>query len=184
MKKDEYKKEIGRRIAKARTEKNWSLEDLKTRSGIGRTTISNYEAGSRMPGPCEINALAKALGASAAYLMCLDEAPPNAPPWLDRRIEKLPDMFKEAIRLKVERYIEIAERMPVSTFIILSMPTSRNIEKWERGIEAHYKSIVGESAPVESESSPLEIYRIDNEGEEDATQRTTEQRNPDHRIPK
>lgn len=72
----DYKKEIGRRIKLAREEKGWILEDLqrKTDDVLSVSRISNYEQGTRMPGPSEAVILAKALGKRAAWIMAVDDA--------------------------------------------------------------------------------------------------------------
>lgn len=72
----DYRKEIGARIAAARTEKGWTLKELaaKTNGKLDPNRISNYETGFRMPKPAEIVTLAKALGKRPAYMMCLEDA--------------------------------------------------------------------------------------------------------------
>jgi len=143
MTEDEYKIEIGKRIAEARKSVGLKLRELADRAGIKVSTLGMYEQGRRKPGNVEIIAIAKETGQDPAYLMCLSESNVrSAPQWLDPRVEKLPDMFKEAIRLKAERYLEMADKFPVSIFFILSTPTSKNYDDWERGVEAHYRSIV------------------------------------------
>ncbi len=130
---DDYKKEIGRRIAAAREQKDWSLAQLAKYSKIGRSTIGNYESGIRMPGPGQINALAMAMGVSGAYLMCLqDEAPPS-------EIANLPPVFREAVHITIERYKEVATKLPVSVLQMFQAPTSENYVEWEKAIEESYR---------------------------------------------
>lgn len=71
----DYKKEIGRRIRGARTDKKWTLQDLERRTGdvLSYQRIAAYETGERMPGPSETVILSKALGVRPAYLMALDD---------------------------------------------------------------------------------------------------------------
>ena len=70
----DYKKEIGRRIRRARVGLNMTLGEVSrdTDGLLSGSRISNYEQGLRYPGPEEILKLAAVLGESAAYLMCLD----------------------------------------------------------------------------------------------------------------
>lgn len=72
----DYKIEIGRRIAAERDRCGWSLDELARRTNgfLSKSRISNYEQGTRMPGPKEISILAAALGCDAAYLMCLSQS--------------------------------------------------------------------------------------------------------------
>lgn len=68
------KEEIGRRIRGARDRQGWSLEELANRTGwLKKSRISNYEQGTRTPGPEEAMALGKALGVSAAWILCVDD---------------------------------------------------------------------------------------------------------------
>jgi transcriptional regulator with XRE-family HTH domain len=153
MTEDEYKIEIGKRIAKAREDCELSQRALAKKIGVSTSTLGMYEQGRRKPGHVEIIAIAKETGSDPTYLMCLNHSETRGTPqWLDPRAEKLPPILKEAIRLKIARYIEMAEKLPPSTFSILfSEPTSRNYADWERAIEAHYRSIVNAdsgTAPV------------------------------------
>lgn len=69
----DLKEEIGRRIKKAREDAGLTLLELSKRVGhLKVSRISNYEQGRRTPGPDEAKALARALGVSAAYLLCVD----------------------------------------------------------------------------------------------------------------
>ena len=69
----DLKREIGRRIKKAREDAGLTLRELSNKVGhLKVSRISNYEQGRRAPGPDEAKALAMALGVSAAYLLCVD----------------------------------------------------------------------------------------------------------------
>jgi len=70
----DFAKVIGERIREAREDKGWSLAYLsKEIAGVlSPSRISNYEQGSRLPGPREVLILSKALGKDPAYLMCLE----------------------------------------------------------------------------------------------------------------
>lgn len=70
----DFQKVIGERIREAREDKGWSLARLSTEIAgvLSPSRISNYEQGTRLPGPREILILSKALGKDPAYLMCLE----------------------------------------------------------------------------------------------------------------
>lgn len=68
------KKEIGRRILEARKAKGLTLKALGELAGdLKQTRLTNWEQGTRTPGPEEIKRLAKALDVSPAFLMCLSD---------------------------------------------------------------------------------------------------------------
>lgn len=68
------KKEIGKRILEARKAKGLTLKALGELAGdLKQTRITNWEQGTRTPGPEEIKQLAQALDVSPAFLMCLSD---------------------------------------------------------------------------------------------------------------
>lgn len=69
-----YKVKAGKRLKKAREDKNLSLQGLSQHLGglLSASRISNYEQGTRMLGIKEALALAKVLGVNASYLLCVD----------------------------------------------------------------------------------------------------------------
>lgn len=68
------KKEIGKRILEARKAKGLTLKALGELAGdLKQTRLTNWEQGTRAPGPEEIKKLAKALDVSPAFLMCLSD---------------------------------------------------------------------------------------------------------------
>ena len=68
------KKEIGRRILEARKAKGMTLKELgELAGGLKQTRLTNWEQGTRTPGPEEIKLLADALDVSPAFLMCLSD---------------------------------------------------------------------------------------------------------------
>ena len=73
------KQEIGRRIHAARKERGLTLKALGELTGnLKQTRLTNWEQGTRAPGPEEIKLLAHALEVSPAFLMCLsDEIEPK-----------------------------------------------------------------------------------------------------------
>lgn len=88
------KKEIGRRILEARKAKGLTLKELGELSGgLKQTRLTNWEQGTRTPGPEEIKLLAQALDVSPAFLMCLSDdreskqtkSPSQLIPLLDHR---------------------------------------------------------------------------------------------------
>jgi transcriptional regulator with XRE-family HTH domain len=71
----DFKKEIGRRIARCREDRVWTQTDLSRETGdlLSLKRISSYETGDRMPGPAEAVILAKALQVRPAYLLGVDD---------------------------------------------------------------------------------------------------------------
>lgn len=68
------KKEIGKRILEARKAKGLTLKALGELAGnMKQTRLTNWEQGTRAPGPEEIKQLAQALDVSPAFLMCLSD---------------------------------------------------------------------------------------------------------------
>ncbi len=68
------KKEIGKRIFEARKAKGLTLKELGELAGdLKQTRLTNWEQGTRTPGPDAIKQLAKALDVSPAFLMCLSD---------------------------------------------------------------------------------------------------------------
>lgn len=85
------KKEIGKRIFEARKAKGLTLKALGELAGnLKQTRLTNWEQGTRAPGPEEIKLLATALDVSPAFLMCLsDELAINKPKSLNQLIPLL-----------------------------------------------------------------------------------------------
>ena len=72
------KKAIGERLLEARKAKGLTLKELGMLAGdLKQTRLTNWEKGTRTPGPEEIKQLASALDVSAAYLMCLSDDKDN-----------------------------------------------------------------------------------------------------------
>ena len=68
------KKEIGKRILEARKAQGLTLKELGERAGgLKQTRLTNWEQGTRAPGPEEIKLLAQVLDVSPAFLMCLSD---------------------------------------------------------------------------------------------------------------
>lgn len=68
------KKEIGKRILEARKAKGLTLKALgELAGGLKQTRLTNWEQGTRTPGPEEIKLLAQALKVPPAFLMCLSD---------------------------------------------------------------------------------------------------------------
>lgn len=110
----DYKVEIGKRIRAARELKNWSLEELSQATGgkLSKSRISNYEQGTRMPGPAEANTLASALGVDAAYLMCLQQVFTTQAIEMLRNWMALPEKDRLAYFRRIE-VLALAYREPV-----------------------------------------------------------------------
>ncbi|OUE50291.1 XRE family transcriptional regulator [Citrobacter amalonaticus] len=70
---ERIKKEIGLRIQTLRKQAGMTAADLQNATGIGLSTLQNYEAGLRHPPIAVIKEIAKALRASAPYIACLTD---------------------------------------------------------------------------------------------------------------
>lgn len=67
------KQRIGNRIAESRKDRGLTVKELSEHTGMTSTRISNWEQGTRSPGPEEAMQLAQALELSASYLLCLTD---------------------------------------------------------------------------------------------------------------
>lgn len=74
---ENIKQEIGRRITLIRKDKlGITIKELASRTnGLSAQRISNWEQGTRSPGPMEAKQLADVLNISASYLLCLTDSP-------------------------------------------------------------------------------------------------------------
>ncbi|MCW7418952.1 helix-turn-helix transcriptional regulator [Escherichia coli] len=72
---ENIKKEIGLRIQTLRKQSGMTAGDLQQVTGIGLSTLQNYEAGLRQPSIPAIKKIAHALKASAPYIACLTDNP-------------------------------------------------------------------------------------------------------------
>lgn len=65
---------IGNRITEARKRKGITIKELAARTGaLSPARISNWEQGTRSPGPLEAKQLSDQLNVSASYLLCLTD---------------------------------------------------------------------------------------------------------------
>ncbi|TIE18502.1 XRE family transcriptional regulator, partial [Legionella pneumophila] len=72
----DIREQIGNRITKARKELGITIKELATRTvELSPARISNWEQGTRSPGPLEAKLLADQLNVSASYLLCLTDNP-------------------------------------------------------------------------------------------------------------
>lgn len=70
----DIKPEISKRITQSRKALGISIKELSARIGnLSAARISNWEQGTRNPGPVEAKLLAKELNVSASYLLCLTD---------------------------------------------------------------------------------------------------------------
>ena len=68
--------QIGNRITKTRKELGITIKELAARTiELSPARISNWEQGTRSPGPLEAKLLAENLNVSASYLLCLTDNP-------------------------------------------------------------------------------------------------------------
>ncbi|RAP37144.1 hypothetical protein B1207_06915 [Legionella quinlivanii] len=73
------KEQIGQRIQQARKAKNLTQAKLAELAGnFSQSRLNNWEKGIRTPGLEEVKCLAKVLGISPSYLMCLSEQSSSA----------------------------------------------------------------------------------------------------------
>jgi len=70
---------FGETLRRLRIEKGLSQQQLADRLHMERSSISNWEAGRRIPAAAAISQLAKALGVDAAVLFAANEEPDEAP---------------------------------------------------------------------------------------------------------
>ena len=147
----DYKKEIGKRIARARADKGWSLLELSAATGdlLLPNRISNYETGFRMPKPQEIVTLAKALGVRPAYMMALEDIQIPITPQEERFIKNwrtLPERERMSFYRKVEQ-LAMAYRDPVSDQEVeksLGSPEIRNDTKGRKVTRKGKQSLPGD----------------------------------------
>lgn len=72
----DIKDQIGSRITKSRKAVGITIKELSARIGeLSAARISNWEQGTRSPGPVEAKLLADQLKVSASYLLCLTNNP-------------------------------------------------------------------------------------------------------------
>lgn len=72
----DIREQIGNRITKARKEIGITIKELASRTKeLSPARISNWEQGTRSPGPLESKLLAQQLAVSASYLLCLTDNP-------------------------------------------------------------------------------------------------------------
>lgn len=70
------KEQISNRITKSRKALGITIKELSARTtSLSPARISNWEQGTRSPGPMEAKLLAEHLNVSASYLLCLTENP-------------------------------------------------------------------------------------------------------------
>ncbi|WP_457606336.1 helix-turn-helix domain-containing protein, partial [Legionella pneumophila] len=72
----DIREQIGNRITKARKKLGITIKELAARTAeLSPARISNWEQGTRSPGPLEAKLLADQLNVSASYLLCLTDNP-------------------------------------------------------------------------------------------------------------
>ena len=68
------REKIGNRITEARKQVGITIKELAARTGsLSPARISNWEQGTRSPGPLEAKQLSEQLNVSASYLLCLTD---------------------------------------------------------------------------------------------------------------
>ena len=72
----DIREQIGNRITKSRKALGITIKELSSRVGsLSAARISNWEQGTRSPGPIEAKLLASELHVSASYIVCLTDSP-------------------------------------------------------------------------------------------------------------
>lgn len=72
----DIKENIGNRITLSRKALGMTIKELAERTGtLSAARISNWEQGTRSPGPTEAMILAKVLDVAASYLLCISDDP-------------------------------------------------------------------------------------------------------------
>lgn len=72
----DIREQIGNRITKSRKELGITIKELAARTKVlSPARISNWEQGTRSPGPIEAKLLAENLKVSASYILCLTDNP-------------------------------------------------------------------------------------------------------------
>ena len=70
------REKIGERITKSRKKLGITIKELSLRSkNLSAARISNWEQGTRLPGPMEVKTIANILNVAPSYLMCLSDSP-------------------------------------------------------------------------------------------------------------
>ncbi|VEG91773.1 helix-turn-helix domain-containing protein [Legionella spiritensis] len=96
------KERIGERITQSRKALGITIKELAARTGeLSAARISNWEQGTRSPGPMEARLLANVLNVSASFLLCLTDNPGGEISTSSNAIQLLPILtFKEAYGAK------------------------------------------------------------------------------------
>jgi len=108
---------IGRRVAKLREDRGWSLEDLAraTKDLLTKSRLSNYEQGTRRLDIEGAKILAGVFGRSAAHILCLDDDQPLLGPEeveVIANLRALPENERAAYSRRIAA-IALAYRDPV-----------------------------------------------------------------------
>ncbi len=93
------KEKIGKRIAEVRNHRGYTLAELCELTGFSAGRLSNWERGTRTPGPEEAIALAQAMKIDPAYLLCLvDHVELEAAESNKQRMQLIPCFTIQAIQ--------------------------------------------------------------------------------------
>ncbi len=68
---------VGVRLREARDRRGWTLIELGTKAGVGTTTVTSIETGSRQPRGDTVEKLARALGVPRCWLAYGDGPKPD-----------------------------------------------------------------------------------------------------------
>lgn len=101
---DHLKEEVGRRLKKAREEKDLTLQEVCNQvAGLTVSRLSNWENGIRMADVDVVKKLAPIYTTSAAYLLTLEDTQP------DPREKALVELYKAADPRGQDTILRVAE---------------------------------------------------------------------------
>lgn len=123
-----WRQKIGARIRELRDLEGWSLTDLERRTAqlaqragdpaltLAKSRLSNYEQGTRMPGPVEAVVLGTVFEVSPAHILCLDDDMPALSKMeadLIRNFRTLPENQRDEYAERIAT-LALAYRKPVT----------------------------------------------------------------------
>jgi SOS-response transcriptional repressor LexA len=110
------KKEIGKRILEARKAKGLTLKVLgELAGGLKQTRLTNWEQGTRTPGPEEIKLLAQVLEVPPAFLMCLSDEMQKKP---TQRYNQLIPLLDHHQACEAQSHIEAMRDQGLSSEVV------------------------------------------------------------------
>lgn len=148
------KEEIGKRIASARKAAGLTVKQLADRTrSLKPTRISNWEQGSRTPGPGEVLQLAEVLNVDPAFLLCLSQVQSPQEYFKRRTMPIVPlelaDKFDEIIKLESSEQFEKFDHLLVDHKV---NPKSFAIKIDDRSMTPEFE--IGDIVIIDAETKP------------------------------